>query len=183
MKTQINALTSPNPNIVRQVISPVEIKNIVTNQVISTFGIWDTGATGSMITQSIAQSIGLIESGYTDVTGVHGTQKVKKYFVNITLNNKNITLNLTVTECLSLSRDNSIGMLIGMDIITLGDFAITNFQGKTILSFRVPSIQPIDFVDGINCSKPIVSTKLQGRNDLCKCGSGKKYKNCHEKRS
>ena len=30
-------------------------------------------------------------------------------------------------------------------------------------------------------NNPIVKDKLPGRNDLCPCGSGKKFKNCHGK--
>ena len=33
-----------------------------------------------------------------------------------------------------------------MNFITKGDFAITNFQGNTTMSFRVPSLQKLDFV-------------------------------------
>ena len=37
-------------------------------------------------------------------------------------------------------------VLIGMDIITKGDFAITNPDGTTKFSFRIPSQADIDFV-------------------------------------
>ena len=33
-----------------------------------------------------------------------------------------------------------------MDVITTGDLAITNHNGKTTFSFRVPSCEEIDFV-------------------------------------
>lgn len=33
-----------------------------------------------------------------------------------------------------------------MDIISKGDFAITNVDGKTVFSFRIPSVETIDFV-------------------------------------
>jgi hypothetical protein len=36
-------------------------------------------------------------------------------------------------------------VIIGMDIITLGDFAISNKDEKTVLSFRIPSVDTIDF--------------------------------------
>jgi len=37
-------------------------------------------------------------------------------------------------------------MLIGMEIITVGDFAISNKDKKTIVSYRIPpSNNPIDF--------------------------------------
>ena len=68
-----------------------------------------------------------------------------------------------------------------MDIISRGDFAITNFQGTTVMTYRVPSIQRIDFVAGIRSHTPIVTDKIPGRNDPCHCGSGKKLKHCHGK--
>ena len=37
-------------------------------------------------------------------------------------------------------------ILIGMDIIGVGDFAVTNRDGKTKFSFRLPSRADIDFV-------------------------------------
>jgi hypothetical protein len=35
-----------------------------------------------------------------------------------------------------------------MNIITLGDFIISNFANKTTMSFRIPSFRKIDFVSG-----------------------------------
>ena len=40
-------------------------------------------------------------------------------------------------------------VLIGMDIINTGDFAVTNVDGKTCMSFQMPSIRRIDFVKEI----------------------------------
>ncbi len=39
-----------------------------------------------------------------------------------------------------------LGVLIGMDIIGLGDFAISNHGGKTVFTFRAPSSKVIDFI-------------------------------------
>jgi hypothetical protein len=41
----------------------------------------------------------------------------------------------------------NFGAIIGMDIIRRGDFAITNANGKTKMSFRMPSLKAIDFVE------------------------------------
>lgn len=38
-------------------------------------------------------------------------------------------------------------MLIGMDIISHGDFAFTNQDGKSCFSFRIPSKTKIDYVE------------------------------------
>lgn len=37
-------------------------------------------------------------------------------------------------------------MLIGMDIINLGDFALTHKNGGTVFSFQIPSTHEYDFV-------------------------------------
>jgi uncharacterized protein YchJ len=72
-------------------------------------------------------------------------------------------------------------VLIGMDIITRGDFAVTNSDGRTTFSYRWPSTKRIDFVKEIKQGKeplPPRASRKVGRNDPCPCGSGKKFKNC-----
>ena len=69
-------------------------------------------------------------------------------------------------------------MLIGMNIINLGDFSVSKYQGKTVFSFRVPSAGCTDYVAMANAHTPVKVGKKPGRNDPCPCGSGAKYKNC-----
>ena len=178
-KIKVSAITSANnKGIADRIITPVEVKNSITGISFDTNGIWDTGATASVVTKSTAAKLGLIPVGQTLVLGVHGKKRVNVYDITLTLNNRDITLRTLVTECDELSADNSVGVLIGMNVITKGDFAITNHEGHTVMSFRVPSLQTIDFVAGIKSSQPVVKGKQPGRNDPCPCGSGKKYKNC-----
>ena len=40
-----------------------------------------------------------------------------------------------------------------MDIIASGDFSVTNLDGKTIFSYRHPSIKHIDYVKEANALK------------------------------
>ena len=159
---KVHAITRKTNGIARKIISPVEVKNIITGKSIQTNGLWDTGATGSVITKSTASALGLVPSGIRKVRGVHGIRDVREYFVNITLSNKNITVNASVTECDELTADNSTGMLIGMNIIALGDFAISNFRNNTMMSFRVPSLQEIDFIAGMKAGQQVIKTKIPG---------------------
>ena len=175
---KIHALSSHFRGLANVIISDIEVRNPVTGMILQTKAIWDTGATNTVVTEEAAKKLGLLSFGKTNVSGVHGLKLVNRYFVNITLNNKSISLDIPVTECSALSPDESIGVLIGMDIINKGDFAITNHNGRTLMSFRVPSLQEIDFVQGINQSHPVVTAKLPSRNDPCPCNSGKKYKHC-----
>ena len=147
---QVHALTHPGSGLLQKIITSVEIADVITGQKVSTKGLWDTGATGSAITKSMASALGLFSLGKRYVRGVHGVKETDVYYVSITLNNKNITIKAKVTECNELSHDKSVGLLIGMNIITKGDFAVTNYQGNTTMSFRVPSLGKIDFtINGI----------------------------------
>ena len=74
-------------------------------------------------------------------------------------------------------------MLIGMDIISQGDFSVTHADGKTTFSFRMPSVKTIDYVEDSQKLKTDKSISFLGhsKNKPCSCGSGKNYKNCHGK--
>ncbi|HEC64491.1 MAG TPA: hypothetical protein ENI23_04280 [bacterium] len=100
------------------------------------------------------------------------------YLVNIFLRNNVGISGIRVTKG---NLGTNADVLIGMDIITQGDFAITNLNGRTVFSFRIPSIECIDFLKQKPSTLPssIVEIPNVGRNAPCPCGSGKKYKNCH----
>jgi hypothetical protein len=132
--------------------------------------IWDTGATATVITQKIIDAFGLKPVGMTMVSGIHGDKPSEIFMVNVELPNAVGFHHVQVTKGEIRGAD----MLIGMDIISTGDFAVTNKNGQTIFSFRCPSLEHIDFVKPI----PLAVRQKQGRNDPCACGSGKKYKHC-----
>ena len=177
----VHALSRSFGNIVNCITTTVTIQNTFTGQTLQTEAIWDTGATNSVITETCAQQLGLVCVSKTIVNSVHGSKESNVYYLNITLHNEQITIKSKVTECSKLSRDDKIGILIGMDIINQGDFSISNFGGNTVMTFRIPSMQKIDFVEGIKNGQPLIKGNLPGRNDRCFCGSGKKYKHCHGK--
>jgi predicted aspartyl protease len=138
-------------------------------------GLWDTGATGTVISQECAVKLNLKPISKAKVFHANGESIVNVYAINLFLPNQVGFQFIKVTEGIL----NGTDLLIGMDIISRGDFAVTNFAGKTTFSFRVPSTQRIDFVEESK-PKPIVNVgKKFGRNDACYCGSGKKFKHCH----
>ena len=150
----------------------------------NTSGIWDTGATNSCISKSLAQQLKLVPIQRTTVMGVHGAKEVNVYLVTVTLPNPSIKLNILATECDELSEDGKTCMLVGMDVITKGDFCITNLNGKTVMTYRSPSVELIDWVADINKDNRIHRMHqvwAAHGNNKCPCGSGKLYKNCHGK--
>ncbi len=142
--------------------------------------LWDTGATNSVITQKVVDECGLVATGIVDVHTAQGSHRTPTYWVSLFLPNLVIIPQLQVSLGLLPNTD----LLIGMDVIGKGDFAVTNFRGLTQFSFRLPSIESIDFVRAFsNTSNPTAQApgrpQKVKRNDLCPCGSGKKYKKCH----
>jgi hypothetical protein len=129
--------------------------------------VWDTGATNSVIAAKVVAGCGLQPISKALVNTANGVTRADVYMVNIRLPNSVAFPNVRVTE-------GDLGgyeVLIGMDIIAQGDFAITNKEGKTVFSFRFPSLAVIDFSAGTQVVKI-------GRNEPCPCGSGEKYKKC-----
>ena len=154
-------------------IKPLNPKNCGAEEFIA---IWDTGATGTVISQKIVRECGLKPIGLVKVYTANDERLSQVYLVSIFLPNHVLFPQLRVTEGTILDAD----VLIGMDIITRGDFAVTNSDGRTTFSFRWPSVERIDFVKQ---TPKVAQSKIAkvGRNAPCPCGSGKKYKNCHGK--
>jgi hypothetical protein len=105
--------------------------------------IWDTGATNSVISQKVVDVCGLAPIGMVKVHGVSGEMLAETYLVNIGLPN------LVGFYAVRVTKGELPGseLLIGMDIISQGDFSVTNCGGITKFSFRTPSIEHIDYVE------------------------------------
>lgn len=116
----------------------IEVKQFV--------GVWDTGATNTVISKSIVDAIGLQPTGQTIVNTASGPDTQNTYLVNLTLPMGFMFPNLTVTE----GKLAGVDALIGMDIICLGDFSLTNLNGHTVMNFRIPSMVQHDYVADAN---------------------------------
>lgn len=126
--------------------------------------VWDTGATHSTVSQAVVKSHGLIQTGMCMAHTANGAAPVGTYLINLYLPNRVGIPNLRVNDMKTMP---GTDMLIGMDVMSIGEFVITNTGGKTVASFSVPSMMRIDFV----------KWKPRG-NYLCTCGSGKKFAEC-----
>jgi hypothetical protein len=137
--------------------------------------LWDTGATHSAISQRVVDQCGLAPIGMTTAHTAGGSVDTEVYLVNLGLPNRVGVAGVRVSRATIHGLPD---VLIGMDVILLGDFAITNTAKKTVFSFRYPSIERIDFTDKNRPPQLPIYPKVP-RNDDCPCGSGKKYKKCH----
>lgn len=188
VQAKTHAFTLKATGIARALFMPIQILvhddsiQLSQKKVYTTQGLFDTGASATVITKKVVDDLQLKPTGITTVnTASESAVLTETFLVDIYLKQDlciravNVTLGKIV---------DGIDCLIGMDIITLGDFSISNKNGNTCLSFRIPSLHEVDYVKNPSMtisdrSQPVIAPKLPGRNDLCYCGSGKKFKNCH----
>lgn len=79
-----------------------------------------------------------------EVTTAIGNEFRDIYIVDITLPDNIV---IPGVEACHINPDRDHDALIGMDIISMGDFAVSNYNGKTAFTFRMPSQGVIDFTD------------------------------------
>ena len=144
--------------------------------------LWDTGANITCISTRIISKLGLSAVDKVLISVANNeTYEAQSYYVSLQMG----AFIIPFIKVLGLPMDESKDMIIGMDVIARGDLSITNYSGRTILSFREPSLQTIDYVEELKlqdkCDKMHRINESKKMPDKCACGSGKDYKNCHGK--
>lgn len=132
--------------------------------------LWDTGASHTAITERVINDLSLPTIGMVDQCSASGVNRTTTHLINMGLPNGVGFAMLAVAKAKLVNID----VLIGMDVITKGDLAITNYKGQTVLSYRHPSLDRIDFT---KYPYPRYE-QAPGKNAKCPCGSGNSYKTC-----
>lgn len=103
--------------------------------------LWDTGATHSVISKNVVNTLHLKQEGFIPIIHANGEDIAPIYHVFLGLpNGVGIPM-----ENVAGTKLTGFDILIGMDIINRGDFAVSNRNGKTMFSFRIPSMTDFDF--------------------------------------
>ena len=110
--------------------------------VVSWNGLWDTGASSSCIHRRVRDYMHLIPIGTETISTANGKVEVDSHIIDVILPNRVIVKDLMVT---SAEIGDDVDILLGMDIIDLGAFSITNYKGKTHQSLIIPSHKHIDY--------------------------------------
>ena len=107
-------------------------------------GVWDTGATGSVVTADIVARLGLRPIDRMVCHTLAGSREADVYLANFKLPNRVVIPVLRVV----VGADFGADVLIGMDVIGLGDFAVTTKNDDTWLTFSLPPHRRLDFTRG-----------------------------------
>ena len=135
MAPSFNAFTSSYDSLANRIITEVHLSTVFNPEnppsplppAITTSALWDTGATKSVITPSVAKDLGVVPVNKITMISAHGAAECNVYLVNLYLTNKVAFSGVLVCECADTAH---FGVIIGMDIICQGDFAITTLAEK-----------------------------------------------------
>jgi hypothetical protein len=103
--------------------------------------LWDTGSFCCSISKDIVKKLKLVPVGMIKIQTITGDQNALVYLVDLVLTNKVLVQSLSVIE----ADVADIDVIIGLDVISMGDFAISRGYDDILFSFRIPSCGPIDF--------------------------------------
>lgn len=102
--------------------------------------LWDTGASHTHITEDVINAFELTSHGEINTLSHTGESISQKYKIDVELSNL-----IIVNDIIALSTPNiiykgdEVGLLVGMDIIRLGNFCIDNTGENTIFTFTLLS--------------------------------------------
>lgn len=106
----------------------------------------DTGAQGSCISRRLASACRLEQISAMKILSAQGESIVPVYEIDFTLPNNAKFCQIPVME---ISGNKNFDIIIGMDILTKCDFAVSNPNNNLVFTMRTPPEKsPIDF-----CSK------------------------------
>ena len=144
-----HALTVKSNNGLLRVIScAIGISKPDDSNILPINAIWDTGASSSVITKDAATKLGIAPTGKAKVSTASQKDYITdSYTVDIFLKPD---LRVKAVKVVSGVLYGSFECLIGMDIITLGDFTVTNKDNQTCMTFGIPSVNAYDYVRSIN---------------------------------
>jgi len=153
LSSPIRAFTSTYPSLSKKLINEAVVG--YNKQELTVRAQWDTGATTTCISKDVVSHLNLIPIGSRQISTPSGSSVVNTYILDIKLLN-NVTIPQLIV-CETEIGDQGIGLLVGMDIIGLGDFAVSNWGGKTIFTFRTPSQRITDYAKQLSVQNVIGS--------------------------
>lgn len=129
-----------------------DIKQILTynikiqsnNKIMNVASLWDTGAATTCISKNVVKTLNLTSNEEVYIDTPSGRSKTKIYEIDIILPNEVYLKNIKVYE--TTIGDQGFDLLIGMDIISKGDFCVSGVNGVITASFRYPAQGVTDYM-------------------------------------
>jgi len=152
---EYRSFTARYEGLIKNLLTPVNITPVYPKSrapditPVKATGLWDTGATRTCIKTWVSKRLNLqLFATQARLSGIGGDVSPPTAFVNIRL-----MCDIEIDNCPVYVVDlpGYADILIGMDIISKGNFAICNINNKTSFSFIVPPYpEHVDFTTKTN---------------------------------
>lgn len=163
------ALTGKFEQFCGRIVSPATLRAPIPGSplTLTVRAVWDTGASRSLLSRRVADLLSLSYIGQLNMrTPFNAEYKCdcSQVDVIIVLGASFITLPVVVADCPHSDRD--CDLLLGLDFITLGDFALSHYRGELYMSFVYPPIgAPINYVELAADRKQMVTEFIPNLED------------------
>lgn len=131
---------------VSKIETPLKVYNMGTQQSKVVDAVWDTGATCSAVSRRIVKELGLIEDGVSVKTGIAGTcaGTTTLCFAFPGNGRYSALVDADVLDDFPGAPD----FIVGLDIITLGDFRLSLDKGGIVMTFVADTSLFMDMLHG-----------------------------------
>ena len=131
----MSAISTEYLSVVREIITNVNVAShpVADGGFLCVRALWDTGATFSVISRNKAAELGLAPVDFSCAYTANGWYETPVYRIDVLLPNGIMIKGLRVSQSDLMVCD----MLLGMDVISLGDLHLTN-DGNTVFRFHIP---------------------------------------------
>jgi len=150
-KKQYHPIDFEYRKIVREISTPVTLYSSFSSldgKIVSTSAVWDTGANHSVLSPKIVQELELCAIDTKWVYGINNSNRLSDVVIATIRFTDDLVL---ANRRFSVNNIPGTDVLIGMDIIMMGNFVINNTDGKTLFSFVIPPInEKISFSKIVN---------------------------------
>ena len=128
------------PNLVENVFTECDIYTADGRKFHTERAMWDTGSDSTIISSRIVKELNLQPYKEGGIADIGGATRSNIYLVHVLVPTGDVVTYVEVME----SDFEDIDVLIGMDVISFGDFVLTNADNKTIFQFRTPSVGGVE---------------------------------------
>ena len=102
----------------------------------------DTGANCSCISRDLVKALNMVPMDIVTISTPSSITQVNVYVINIRINDVTIE---DVRVCDSNIGSQGLDLLLGTDIIGMGDLMVSNYNNMTIMSLRLPTKADLRF--------------------------------------
>lgn len=132
----MSAVVKSFPGVVREILTDVSISQHPSDRASfsAAKALWDTGATFSVVSRAMAEELDLVPVDFSQAYTANGWYETPVFRIDLLLPNGMLVEGLRVSQSDLMVCD----MLIGMDVISLGDLQLSNCP-NTHFAFRIPA--------------------------------------------